>query len=113
MIIRPGYAEDIRKHHFWGVAELLRNGDLAALDQNARNLLADYLLGNLKRERGAPRKDEALEAEYLFAECESMMKYGMMRSDFSTYWQENATAENCKDILKPRKIMRGPRPCTS
>jgi len=98
-------AEDIKNLAFRRVAELIRKGDISALDQESRELLADYLEGKWKRGKGAPRKNSSLEAENLYDECEHLMNYGMLHSEFLTYWNENATAENFGQILTPRKVM--------
>ena len=73
--VRWDYADDIKNHRFEKLAALLRKGEVAALDQNTLNLLADYL-ENPKRPRGAPRKDNYELAEYLYDEFCSLRRYG-------------------------------------
>lgn len=107
MIIRYEYSDDIKNHRFGKIAALVRKGDISSLNQSELDLLADFLDGNLKiGRRGAPRKDEYGEAEHLWDECGFIMQYGMTRSEFSTFWEENVTHENYKNLLKSCKKIR-------
>ena len=98
-VIRYDYTDDIKNHRFEKIVGLLRTGKISTFDQTELNLLADYLEGNLKRGKGAPKKDKWLMAEYLYAEFESLKEYGMTTNECCEYIREHATAENHKTLM--------------
>lgn len=69
------YAEDILHNNFAAVASLIRKGDISALDNEARNLLADFLEGKTKV---GPKPDRFRYefAERVYMEYESLKKHG-------------------------------------
>lgn len=76
------YAEDILNRKFKIVAELIRLGDISELDVEARNLLADYLEGKLKKSRGRPKDNNEFDiAEYCFNEFSRLRREGLKRED--------------------------------
>lgn len=99
------YGDEIRSFNFHRVAKLIREGDISALSVTERNLLADYLEGKLKRKVGAPQIPKREIARQLFNMSEFLMSYGMMPDEYNAWCEENATAENRKELHKPGKKM--------
>lgn len=80
--IQYDYADDIKNHRFEKVADLLRKGELSALDQTSLNLLADYLEGELRLPRGRkPHYDKFELAEYIYENVANLMRHGMTRGE--------------------------------
>lgn len=101
-VVKHDYAEDIRKRHFKEIADLVRKGDISALDEAARNLLADYLEGKLKpRTRGRPRLDNPMIAEGLYEEFRNIKRTGMTKLELSEYVLKDETGEGAKKLFSP------------
>jgi hypothetical protein len=98
--IHYDYAEDIRNFDFRQVAALIRKGDISALDQESRELLAGYLDGTRKRRKGRPRNDEFNLSQYLHNEYTCLRNFGKTSSEMSQYVQKHATADNLEQLNK-------------
>jgi len=105
-VVKHDYAEDIRNHRFGMIAKLVRKGNISSLDQTALNLLADYLVGNLKRPKGRPQEDDLGRGACLHAEYMNLKQYGMTTAELSKFLQENATNDNLKTLMKSLKAKR-------
>jgi len=74
------YTEDILHKRFTVIASLIRKGDISALNEEARNLLADFLEG--KNKVGVkPDRYRYEFAETVYLEYESLKKYGRTISE--------------------------------
>jgi hypothetical protein len=92
---RHDYAADIRNRRFGKIALLIRGGDISSMDITARNLLADYLEGNLRRTKGRPKDTNEFEtAEHCHAEFYRLKREGVKRKDALKIIANSLTVEN-------------------